>query len=56
MRPNYNAINAARSRAIVNAEVQRTSEVARIATELQRQTGCTRTEALRIADARIPHR
>lgn len=50
----YNSINANRETALRNAEVQRTSEVARIASQIQAQTGCTRTEALRIADAQVP--
>jgi hypothetical protein len=37
-----------------SADVQRTSEVARQATDIQRQTGCTRTEALRAAEKLVP--
>ena len=53
MKPNYNAINATRKVMLDNRETQRTSEVARVATDLQRQ-GMTRTEALKTAERMIP--
>ncbi len=53
MKPKYDAINANRKTMLDNHETQRTSEVARIATELQKQ-GMTRTEALKTAERMIP--
>jgi len=53
MKPNYNSINANRKVMLDKRETQRTSEVARIATDLQRQ-GMTRTEALKTAERMIP--
>jgi len=53
MKPNYSAINATRKTMLDNRETQRTSEVARMATDLQRQ-GMTRTEALKTAERMIP--
>ena len=49
----YNSINANRKVMLDKRETQRTSEVARIATDLQRQ-GMTRTEALKTAERMIP--
>lgn len=53
MKPNYNAINTTRKVMLDKREAQRTSEVARVATDLQRQ-GMTRTEALKTAERMIP--
>ena len=53
VKPNYSAINATRKAMLDNREAQRTSEVARVATDLQRQ-GMTRTEALKTAERMIP--
>ena len=53
MKHDYNAINANRKAMLDNRETQRTSEVARVATDLQRQ-GMTRTEALKTAERMIP--
>ena len=52
MKHNYDAINANRKAMLDNRESQRTSEVARIASELQKQ-GMTRTEALKTAERMI---
>ena len=46
-------INDTRRKALQSAESQRTSEVARIANDLQAQ-GVLRTEALKLADRRVP--
>jgi len=51
---NYQAINATRQHAQARAEIQRSSEIARMANELQKQ-GLTRTEALRLLDQVVPH-
>ena len=53
MKHDYNAINANRKSMLDNRETQRTSEVARVATDLQRQ-GMSRTEALKTAERMIP--
>lgn len=37
-----------------SAESARTSEVARLATDLQKETGCDRTEALKAAEKLVP--
>ena len=50
MSPNYQAINANRERQQRAAASARISDIARDATSIQKQTGCTRTEALRIAE------
>ena len=56
-RHNYQAINATRERMLRKAESQRISEVARVATELQKQEpGLSRTEALRVAEIRLARR
>ncbi len=54
--PSYSAINARREQMKRNAEAARTSEVAHAATQIQQQTGCTRSEALRVAEKNTPHR
>jgi hypothetical protein len=46
---NFGAINLARRNAQDTELAGRISDEARIATELQQQTGCTRTEALKAA-------
>ena len=53
MKHNYDAINTNRKAMLDNRESQRTSEVARIASDLQKQ-GMTRTEALKTAERMIP--
>jgi hypothetical protein len=56
MRPNYRAINATRRKLLDNQEAARISEVARIASDLQRQEPkLTRSEALRLAERSVPH-
>jgi hypothetical protein len=51
---NFTAINATRLREQRNSEHQRRSDVTREANDIQQQTGCTRTEALRVAETLIP--
>lgn len=46
---------SARQNKLRSAAAQRTSEVARLATEIQRRERCTRTEALRIVERMVPH-
>lgn len=53
MKSSYNAINANRRKALDNAETQRISEVARLATQYQQQ-GLNRTEALKTAERIVP--
>lgn len=53
MKPNYSAIDTTRKAMLDNRDAQRISEVARVATDLQRQ-GMTRTEALKTAERMIP--
>jgi len=50
----YNAIPATRRSIYENAISQRISDVARAANSLIRQTGMTRTEALRLAETVVP--
>jgi len=52
MKSSYNAINANRKTALDNQWSQRISEVARIASQLQRQ-GMTRTDALKAAERMV---
>lgn len=51
----YHTINANQRRIADSFERQRNSEVARIATEYQKQ-GMTRTEALKLAEKSVPWR
>lgn len=54
--PNYHAINATRDRALRRAESARISQVAGIATALQRMAPeLTRSAALRSAERIVPH-
>ena len=53
---NSQAALAAIRRQLEQADAQRTSEVARIANELQRQCpGLSRTDALKAAERAVPH-
>jgi len=51
---NIRSINNIRRETLRRRETERTSEVARMATDLQRQ-GLTRTEALKTAERLVPH-
>lgn len=53
-KPDYRRIQQTLIRAQYKHLNQRISEVARMATQIQQQTGCTRTEALRVAERAIP--
>lgn len=54
-KPNFKAVNATREKAKREAENARINEIARLASDIKVETGCTRTEALRIAEGRIAH-
>lgn len=46
---------AAKKKTWQELETHRTSDVAQYATQIQQQTGCDRTEALKVAERRVPH-
>lgn len=55
MKHNAALVQATRQRAQRALEQTRISEVARTATQIEQQQGCTRTEALRLAERITPH-